>query len=185
MTPPIQDAGDDEWAIEADSADGVVEDALVGPLGEGFFLGFGEAEVDFGAEELVDVEVAVGGEELLRAEEAECVFEVAGHGVLSAFAAVEGEDGDAGAEASGVEGEHAAVFVVGVGDDEHEGGSGVELAEELLEAGGALVDGELAAVVRADALAAEVGGVSERLRGERQRGQACRCKNRGERLHEN
>ena len=141
----------------------------MGPLGEGFFFGFGEAEVDFGAEELVGVEVAVGGKELLGAEEAEGVFKIGGHGVLAAFAAVEGEVGDAGAEASGVVGEHATVFVVGVGDDEHEGGSGVELAEELLQAGGTLVDGELAAGERGDTLAAEVGGVGEGLR----RGREC------------
>ena len=127
--------GDDERAVEADGADGVVEHAVVGPLGEGFGLGFGEAEVDLGAEHLVDAGVAVVGEELLSAEEAEGVFEVAGHGVLAAFAAGEGEVGDAGAEAAGVEGEHAAVFVVGVGDDVEDGGAGVELAEKLLEAG--------------------------------------------------
>ena len=74
-----EDGGDDERAVEADGADGVVEDAVVAPLGEGLFLGFGEAEVDLGAEELVDAHVAVGGEEFLGAEEAEGVFEVAGH----------------------------------------------------------------------------------------------------------
>ena len=130
--------GDDEGAEEADGADGVVEDALVGPLGEGFFLGFGEAEVDFGAEELGDAGVAVGGEELLGADEAEGVFEVGGHGVLAAFAAGKREVGDAGTEAAGVEGEHAAVFVVGVSDDVEDGGSGVEPAEELLETMAAL-----------------------------------------------
>ena len=90
--------------------------------------------------------------------------------VLAAFAAVEGEDGDARAQAAGEIGEHAAVFVVGVGDDEHERGAGVELAEHLREAEGvvglavasyAAVDGQLAAVARADALAGEVGGVGE------------------------
>ncbi len=120
--------GDDEGADDADGADGVVEDAVVGPLGEGFFLGLGEAEVDFGAEELGDAGVAVVGEELLGADEAERVFEVAGDVVLAAFAAGEGEVGDAGAEAAGVEGEHAAVFVVGMRDDVEDGGAGVELA---------------------------------------------------------
>jgi uncharacterized membrane-anchored protein len=55
-----------------------------------------------------------------------------------------------------------------VGDDEHERGSGVELAEHLREAEGvvglavgaeAAVDGELAAVAGADALAGGVCGV--------------------------
>ena len=39
-------------------------------------------------------------------------------------------------------GEQAAVFVVGVGDDVHQGGAGAELEEELLEGGGAVVEGE-------------------------------------------
>ena len=65
-----EDGRDDERAIEADDTDGVVEDAVVGPLAEGLFLGLGEAEVDFGAEELVDGHVAVGGEEFLSADEA-------------------------------------------------------------------------------------------------------------------
>jgi len=156
-------ARQNQGPVEADGADYVVEDALVGPLGEGLFLGFGEAEVDFGAEELVDAGVTIGGEQLLGAEEAEGVFEVAGDSVLAAFAAGEREVGDAGAEAAGVEGHHAAVFVVGVGDDVEDGGAGVELAEELLEAEGTLVDGELAPGEWGDALAAEVGGVGEGL----------------------
>ncbi len=81
--------GDDEGAEEADGADGVVEDALVAPFFEGFLFGFGETEVDFSTEELGDAGIAVGGEEFLGAEEAEGVFEVAGDGVLAAFAAGE------------------------------------------------------------------------------------------------
>ena len=155
-----EDGGDDERAIEADGADGIVEDALVAPLGEGFFLGFGEAEVDLGAEELIDAHVAVGDEEFLGADEAECIFEVGGHEVLAAFAAVEGEGGDARALAAGEIGEHAVVLVVGVGDDEHKGGSGAKLAEELLEGGGAVVEGKrVGEVLRRDVFAGEVGGV--------------------------
>ena len=93
-----------------------------------------------------------------------------GHQVLAAFAAVEREHGDACALAAGEVGEHAAVFVVGVGDDEHEGGAGAELAEELLEGGRAVIDGQsVGEVLWGDALAGEVGGIVERrdLRGER------------------
>jgi hypothetical protein len=110
-------AGEDEGAVEADGANHVIEHAVMAPLGEGLLFRLGEAEVDLGAEELVDAGVAVVGEQLLGAEQAERVFEVAGDGVLAAFAAGEGDVGDAGAEAAGVEGEHAAVLVVGVGDD--------------------------------------------------------------------
>ena len=177
MVPPTKTAGDDQRAVEADGADCVVEDAVVGPLGEGLFFGFGEAEVDLGAEELVDGHVAVGGEEFLGADEAEGVVEVGGHEVLAAFAAVEGEDGDARALAAGEVGQHAAVLVVGVGDDEHEGGAGAELAQELLECGSAVIEGEgVGEVLRRDALAGEVGGVllggelGRRGKGARERG---------------
>jgi len=158
-----EDGRDDERAIEADGADGVVEDAVVGPLGEGFFFRFREAEIDFGTEELVDAHGAVGGEEFLGADEAEGILEVGGHEVLAAFAAVEGEGGDARALAAGEVREHAVILVVGVGDDEHEGGAGAKLAEELLEGRGAVIDGErVGEVGRGDALAGEVGGVLER-----------------------
>jgi hypothetical protein len=139
-------------------------------LAEGLFLGFGEAEVDLGAEELVDVHVAVGGEEFLGADEAKGVVEVGGHEVLAAFAAVEGEGGDARSLAAGEVGERAVVLVVGVGDDEHEGGAGAEFAQELLKRGGAVVEGErVGEVGRGDALAGEVGGILLRreLGGER------------------
>ena len=95
-----EDCREDQWPVEADGSDGIVEDAVVGPLGEGLFLGLGEAEVDFRAEELVDAEVAVGGEELLGADETEGVVEVCGHEVLAAFAAGKGEVGDARALAA-------------------------------------------------------------------------------------
>jgi hypothetical protein len=53
-----------------------------------------------------------------------------------------------------------------MGDDEHEGGSGAELAEELLESRGALIDGErVSEIVRGDSLAGEIGGVVEVLWG--------------------
>ena len=131
----------------------------MGPLGEGFVDGFREAEVDLGAEELVDGEEAIGGEELAGADKAEGVVEVGGHEVLAAFAAGEAEVGDAGAEAAGLIGEHAAVFVVGVGDDHEEAGAGGELFEGEGEAGGALVGGEVGAEGGADLFAGEVGWV--------------------------
>ena len=112
--------------------------------------------------------VAVGGEELLGADEAEGVVEVGGHEVLATFAAGEGKHGDACALAAGEVGKQAAVLVVGVGDDEHERGAGAELAEELLQGGGAVIDGETVGERwGGDALAGEVGGVVELLGGQR------------------
>ena len=66
------EGGDDDLrALAADGEDCVVEDALVGPLREGFLLRFGEAEVDLGAPELFDSVVLVGLEQFVGADEAE------------------------------------------------------------------------------------------------------------------
>jgi hypothetical protein len=65
---------------------------------------------------------------------------VVGHDVLTTLAAIQREQGDASALATGLIGEHAAIFVVGVGDDHHEAGAGVKLAQRLLERGGAAVN---------------------------------------------
>ena len=90
----------------------------------------------------MDAEVVAGGEELLGADEAELIPVVGGHDVLSAFAAVEGEQSGVDALVAGFVGEHAGVFVVGVGDDEDEAGAGVEFLQALPDGGGAAVDGE-------------------------------------------
>lgn len=52
---------------------------------------------------------------------------------MAAFAAGEGDDRGADAEAAGEPGEHAAVFVIGVGDDEHDAAPGAEALEILDE----------------------------------------------------
>jgi len=134
------EGGDDDLgALAADGEDGIVEDAVVAPAGEGFFLCFGEAEVDFGAPELPCAVVFVGFEELVGADEAEGVVAVGGHGVLAAFAAGESEEGAADAEAAGEISEQSAVFIVRVGDDHHEAGGGGEALERLVKSGLAAV----------------------------------------------
>ena len=53
--------GDDDLrALTADGEDGVVKDAVVSLAGEGFFLRFGKAEVDFRAPELLCAVVLAG-----------------------------------------------------------------------------------------------------------------------------
>ena len=64
---------------------------------------------------------------------------IGGHGVLAAFAAVEGEQRGADAEAAGEIGEQSAVLVVGVGDDHHDAGGGTEAAQILGQRGGSTV----------------------------------------------
>src|ERR1700735_1709903 len=104
------------------------------PLRETFFFGLRAAEVDFSAEHLAGAEVAVGGDQLLRADEAERVVEVAGHEVLAAFTARESERSRAYALAASFVGQHAAIFVVGVGDDHQQTGTGAELEQCLPKA---------------------------------------------------
>src|SRR5580692_9508330 len=56
-----KDGGEDQWTIEADGADDIIEDAIVSPDGEGFVKGLGEAEVSDAREVLVYAVAAVGG----------------------------------------------------------------------------------------------------------------------------
>ena len=72
--------GDDDLrALAADGEHGVVEHAVVAPSREGFFLSFGEAEVDFSAPELFCAVKLVGFEEFIGADEAQRVVAVGGH----------------------------------------------------------------------------------------------------------
>ena len=122
------EGGDDDLGtLAANGENGVVEDAIVTPLLECFFLRFRESEVDFGSPELLCAVVLVGLEEFVGAEDAEGVVGFGGHGVLAAFAARQGEEHGADAEAAGEIGEQGAIFVVRVGDDHHDAGGGIEL----------------------------------------------------------
>ena len=159
-----EDCGENERPVQADGADGVVENAVVGPLRQGFFFGFAEAEVDLGAEELVDAHVAVCGEQFLGADEAERVVEVGGHEVLAAFTASQGKHRDTCPLAARFVGEHAAVFIVRMGDDEHERGAGAKLYQQLLQRGRAVVDLKgIGEALWRDLLACKIGRVWHRL----------------------
>ena len=79
---------------------------------------------------------------LVGADEAQRIVGFAGHGILAAFAAGEGEQRAAHAEAARKISEQGAVFVVGVGDDHHHAGSGGKPAEGLLQRGRAAVFGQ-------------------------------------------
>jgi len=53
VSDAADEGGDDDlWSLTADGEDGVIEDAVAAPEGEGFLLSFGEAEVGLGAPEL-------------------------------------------------------------------------------------------------------------------------------------
>ena len=134
VSDAADEGGDDDLgAFAADGEDGVVEHALVAPAGEGFSLSFGEAEVDFRAPQLLCAVELIGLEQLVGADEAEGVVAVGGDSVLAAFAAGEGEQSAAHAEAAGEIREERAVLVVRMGDDHHQAGGGGEALEGLLE----------------------------------------------------
>ena len=143
-----EDGGEDQGTIEADGADDVVEDAFVSPDGEGFVEGLGEAEVGDAGEVLIDAVAAAGSQELLGAHQRELIPQVVGHDVLATLATVQGEESHARTLAAGFVGEHAAILVVGMGDDHHEAGAGAQLAQRLLQRSGAAVDAQRLVVGR-------------------------------------
>ena len=125
-------AGNHQRPVEPHRSHSVIEHALVRPLGKGLFLGLREAKINLCAEHLRHTGVAVGGEQLLRAQQAKRVLEVAGHGVLPAFAAIQREDRRTRPQAAGVERQHPAVFIVRMGNDEHQRRTRAQLAQKLL-----------------------------------------------------
>ena len=138
-----EDRRDDEGADLADDAHGVGENAVVGPLADGFGSGFGESVIDDAGPILIHTVVAAGLEEFHGADEPEGIEEIGRHFVGAALAAIEGEEGGAGAAAARFVCEHAAVLVIRMGGDHDEAGAGVQLFEALPESGGAAIDGDL------------------------------------------
>ena len=68
-----KDGGEDQGTIEADGADDIVEDAIVSPDGEGLVEGLGKAEVGDAGEVLIDAVAAVGGQQLLGADQGQLI----------------------------------------------------------------------------------------------------------------
>ena len=96
--------------------------------------GFGKTEVRDTSEILIDTVAAVGGQQFFCAHQRQLVPQIIGHDVLTTFTAIQRKQGNASALATGLIGEHAAIFVVRMGDDHHQTGTGAQLAQRLLEA---------------------------------------------------
>ena len=109
------------------------------PLGEGFLLRLGKAEVGLGAPQLLDAVIFVGLEQFLGANEAKRVVAFGRHSVLPTFAARERHKRDAGAQAASEIGEQRAVFIVGMRDNRQDAGRGAEALEGLLQISGAAI----------------------------------------------
>jgi hypothetical protein len=113
---------DDVGAKFANDADHVLENLAV-PDFLCFFRGFRETKIAGAREIEFDAVAARGGEQFLRADEAELGGLFRAERILAAFAASEGEKGDVGMKAAGKIGEHGSGFVVGMsGDIEDAGG---------------------------------------------------------------
>ncbi len=84
----------------------------------------------------------------MSAHQGELIPQVVGHDVLTTLAAGQGEQSHARTLAAGFIGEHAAILVVGVGDDHHDAGAGAQLAQRLLQRSGAAVNTERLVVGR-------------------------------------
>ena len=108
-------------ASHADHAHHVRQHAVVVPLLQSFLARFRKAEVDGGRPILIDAVIPVRGQQFLGAHQPQCVIKIGGRGVLAAFAAVEREQRGARPGAPCFEGQHAAVFVVGMSRN-HESG---------------------------------------------------------------
>ena len=117
-------------------------DIVTAPLLECLLRRLGETEIGNAREALLDSVVAVGGQQLQRADDAELVEQIAADFVLPALAAIERKLQHADAVPARFQREHAAVFVVGMGDGMHQARRGVQAAQHLLQTGGAGVDGK-------------------------------------------
>ncbi len=137
-------AGEDrchhQRAAHANDADRVIENAIVSPGLQRFFDRLGEAEVRNPSPVLMHAVIISSGEKFLRAHRAQLVPIVRGHHVLSAFAAIQRQQGRVHTEAAAFICEHAAVFVIRMGHDHRDAGARMQFLQTLPEAGRSAVD---------------------------------------------
>src|SRR5208337_206579 len=100
----------------ADDTDHVFEDRAA-PDFFSLFGSFGVAKITGAREIELHAIAARGGEEFLRADEAELRSLFGAESVLAAFAAGEGEQGHIGVKAAGEIGEDSGAFIVGMCGD--------------------------------------------------------------------
>jgi len=140
------EAGDQhQRAVDAHDPDHLAQDVLLAPLLQGLVEPFGEAVIDDAREVLlVDAVVAVGQEQLLRADEAEAVEQLGADRVVSRLPPVQREESDPRAQAAADPGQDPAVLVVRVGGRVHRARRRPQLQELLPGAGGAPVGAQRA-----------------------------------------
>ena len=126
-------------ANHAHGKHGVVEHAIVAPLGERLFLRLRKSEIGFGAPQLANAVVLVGLQQLLRANESEGIVALGRHGVLAAFAARKREQRYARAESARKVGEQRAIFVIGMGHNGQHACRGAQPLQRLFQVGGTAI----------------------------------------------
>ena len=148
-------------ALAAHGENSVVEHAVVAPAGEGFFLSLREAEVDFGAPELLGPIIFTCFQEFVGPDEAQRIVGLRRHGILATLAAGQRQQRAACAQAAREIGQQGAVFVVGVSHDHHHAGGGGKSAKGLFKSSCAAVfgDGNSDAVRFAKPWGRELGGL--------------------------
>ena len=120
--------------VETHGAHRVVEHTLVTPLRERLLHRLREAVVgDAAPVLLIDTVVFIGAQQLIGPDQSQGVVVGGGHGVLAALAARQREQRCTHAKPTAFVGQHAAVFIVRVGDDHHQAGRGIQPLQALVE----------------------------------------------------
>ena len=107
---------------------------------EGFFRSLGESEIGNPGETLFHSVITVGRQQLQGANDTELIQEIAANFVLAAFATIQGELQGGDAVSARFERQHAAVFVVRMGDGMHQARRGMQTAQHLFQPGVTGVD---------------------------------------------
>ena len=136
---PLKPRDDDHRAIGSNDANHVPKHVLAAPLLERLVEALGESIVGDAREMLVDAVVAIGDEQFLGADEAERVEELRANRVVARFAARQGQEGHARAQAATEHRQHPAVLIVWVSGGVHGARGRLQLAQLLPDAGSAPV----------------------------------------------
>src|SRR5215469_2929290 len=115
---------------------------VASPLFEGFLCGFRVAEVGDAAETLIYAVIAAGGEKFECAQDAQLIRESVAGFILAALAAGQRHQEAFDTFAARFERKQTAVFIVRMGDHNHEAAGVVQPAHLLLQPGGAGVGRE-------------------------------------------
>ncbi len=117
-------------------------DVMSAPLLESLVRIFRIAEIRDPAEALFHSVVTIGCRQLQRAENAQHVEQIASYFVLTTFAAGERHQKGGISFPARLQGQHAAIFVVGMRGGLHQTGRGLQAEEHLLQAGGSGIRGK-------------------------------------------